>query len=102
MTQEEFLIQTDTVRARVMHLGAGEATPWHYHTEVTDTMVCLTGQIGVRRRQPAETLVLAPGERCHVDPLRVHQVADLSPADPASYLLLQGVGRYDFNVVEES
>jgi mannose-6-phosphate isomerase-like protein (cupin superfamily) len=100
MDQEETLLQTDTVRVRVMHLQPGGATAWHYHREVTDHMVCLTGAIQVGIHDPAETFELRPGQRCTVAVGCVHQVANPDLTSPASYLLIQGVGRYDFIPVE--
>ena len=97
--QEEFLIQTDTVRVRVMELQPGEATAWHFHREVTDHMVCLSGVIEVRLQPDAAVHVLLPGQRCTVAVLQVHQVANTSDSETGSYLLIQGVGRYDFNPV---
>jgi quercetin dioxygenase-like cupin family protein len=97
--REESLIQTDNVRVRVMELQPGEATPWHFHREVTDHMVCLSGVVEVRLQQDAAVHVLFPGQRCMVAVLRVHQVANTSASEIASYLLIQGVGRYDFNPV---
>jgi quercetin dioxygenase-like cupin family protein len=97
--QDEFLIQTDTVRVRVMELQPGEATPWHFHREVTDHMVCLTGVVEVRLQQDVAVHVLFPGQRCKVAVLQVHQVANASYSETGSYLLIQGVGRYDFNPV---
>ena len=100
MKREETLIQTDSVRVRDMQLPPGEATAWHFHREVTDYMVCLTGLIVVRLYQPAAVFELQPGQRCTVEVGRVHQVANGSPSEPASYLLVQGVGHYDFNPVD--
>ncbi len=100
MKREEFLLQTDTVRVRAMELPPGEATPWHFHQEVTDHLVGLTGVIVVRFKEPSAMLELQLGARCAVEVGRVHQVANASPAEPASYLLIQGVGRYDFNTVD--
>jgi quercetin dioxygenase-like cupin family protein len=58
MKREESLIQTDTVRVRVMELLPGDATPWHFHREVTDHMVDLTGLIVVHIKQPTAMLDL--------------------------------------------
>ena len=99
MKREDILILTDTVRVRVMELLPGDATPWHFHSEVTDHMVGLIGVIVVHLKQPAALLELQPGQHCTVEVGRVHQVANNSPTEPASYLLIQGVGRYDFNKV---
>jgi quercetin dioxygenase-like cupin family protein len=100
MKREESLIQTDTVRVRAIELLPGEATPWHFHREVVDHLIGLTGLILVRLKQPVATLELQPGQRCTVEVGRVHQVANGSPSGAASYLLIQGVGRYDFNTLE--
>jgi quercetin dioxygenase-like cupin family protein len=97
MQREEYVIQTDTIRVRIMEFLPGEATPWHFHREVTDHMVCLTGVIVVQLKQPTGRFELQPGQRCTVEVSRVHQVANNSHTEPASYLLIQGVGRYDFN-----
>jgi len=99
MKREESLIQTDTIRVRVMELLPGEATSWHFHSEVTDHMVGLTGVIVVHLKQPTAMLELPPGQRCTVEVGRVHQVANDSLTEPASYLLIQGIGRYDFNTI---
>lgn len=99
MKREETLIQTEQVRVRAMTLPPGEATPWHFHQEVTDHMVGLSGLILVRLEKPQATIELQPGQRCSVEVGRVHQVANGSPSDPASYLLVQGIGRYDFITV---
>ena len=93
---KETLIQTENVRVRVMHLQPGEATPLHHHSEITDHMVGLTGTMQVKLNDPSEEHGLGPGERCQVEPDRVHQVRNINTDKPASYLLVQGVGRYDF------
>ena len=100
MPSEESLIQTDNVRVRVMPLLPGKATPWHFHTEVTDIMVCLNGVILVQLKQPEVQHELQPGQRCTVEVNRPHRVANANPNQPASYLLIQGVGRYDFNPLD--
>ena len=100
MKREESLIQTDTVRVRAMELLPGDSTPWHFHREVTDHLVGLTGVIVVRLKQPSAMFELQPGQRCTVEVGRLHQVANNNSSEPASYLLIQGVGRYDFNAVD--
>ena len=97
--RDEVILETGNVRVRIMVLDANEATAWHFHSEVTDRMLCLQGTIAVEYQVPPESIELACGERCEVAVTRVHRVANLSP-ETAKYLLVQGVGRYDFNVVE--
>lgn len=101
MPQEETLLETGEVRVRVMSLAPGAATPWHFHGEVTDQMVGLSGAVHVYCQAPEQVLTLHPGERCRVEVGRVHRVANASDLEPASYLLIQGVGRYDFNPVSD-
>ncbi len=99
--RDEVILETDDVRVRILVLDAGEATAWHFHTQVTDRMLCLQGRIAVEFRNPPERIELYPGGRCEVAVERVHKVVNLS-TETAKYLLVQGVGRYDFKVLDES
>jgi quercetin dioxygenase-like cupin family protein len=93
--KEEVILETEDVRVRIMCLENGSATDWHYHSCVTDTMICLKGQILVETQKPVEKFKLAVAEKCQVPPKRVHRVVNTS-AGVANYLLIQGLGRYDF------
>lgn len=96
---DEVILETETVRVRILVLDGGEATPWHFHTEVTDRMFCLEGRIAVEYQNSQERVELRPGGRCEVAVEQVHKVVNLTE-HTAKYLLVQGVGRYDFNVVD--
>ena len=96
---DEVILETENVRVRILALAAGQATAWHFHTEVTDKMFCLKGRIAVESLGPQERVELCMGERCEVAVERVHRVVNLGP-DSAKYLLVQGIGRYDFNAVD--
>lgn len=100
MTKPEILIETQNVRVRIMTLESGQATAWHYHTEITDSMFCLSGPVAVEYRDPDECVELVNGQHCDVAVKRLHRVVNLTTRE-ARYLLVQGVGRYDFNVVGE-
>lgn len=95
---EEVLINTDNVSVRILELEVGEALPWHYHSEVTDHVFALDGEIEVQLRSPDEKVALMPGERCDVPTGRVHRVVNKCNRK-TKYLLIQGVGKYDFNKV---
>ena len=97
--RDEVILETGDVCVRILALEGGEATAWHFHTAVTDRMLCLEGAIAVEFRDPQEHVDLEPGGRCEVAMERVHRVVNRA-SDTAKYLLVQGVGRYDFNVVE--
>ena len=100
MKEAEVIAETDNLRVRIMALAARELTDWHYHTQVTDVIFCLTGEILIRQRNPDVAIRLRPGERCQVKAGRVHQLENIV-ADEATYLLVQGIGKYDFNDVGE-
>lgn len=98
MSEAEVLIKTNDARVRIMLMTPHEKNDWHFHTEVTDDIFGLTGTIVVRVQNPDEEVRLAPGQRCQIKTGRVHQVEN--PAETASsYLLVQGIGKYDFNVI---
>jgi len=97
MGEQRSIIATDQVRVRIMELAPGEELAYHYHTEVDDSFFGLTGRIVVNAREPEQAWQLGPGEHCQVAAPHPHSVRNLSPNEPASYLLVQGVGRYDFN-----
>jgi len=98
--RDEVILETEHVRVRILVLEEGEATAWHFHTEVTDRMLCLEGKIAVEYQEPVERIELDCGERCEVAVTRPHRVVNLSSGN-AKYLLVQGVGRYDFNVIDQ-
>lgn len=98
--RDEVILETENVRVRILVLESGQATAWHFHTEVTDRMLCLEGSVAVEFIGPQERVDLKHGDRCDVTVKRVHRVVNLA-SETAKYLLVQGVGRYDFNVVDE-
>ena len=93
------ILETAEVKVRDMFLASGAEVPWHYHSEVADTMVCLQGQIQVELKNPQQRWLLNPGNSCEVVVGRLHRVIATS-SDDARYLLVQGVGRYDFQPLE--
>ncbi len=98
MQETEVIVKTDNVRVRVMRLRPRELAEWHYHSQVTDDIFCLDGKIIVRMQEPDEEIHLSPGQRARVEPGRNHQLENLNDED-AAYLLVQGIGKYDFNLL---
>jgi len=92
---EDIILKTADVSVRVMRLAPNEATAWHHHSAVDDYFVCLKGFIRVETRDGGTTETLAPGETCRIVAGRVHRAGN-SGEGPAEYLLVQGVGPYDF------
>ena len=91
----ETVAEGKDLRVRVLTLGAGQCVPWHYHTDITDSFVCLEGPMVVETRAPRATHVLRPGERCAVGPKTAHYVHGLDDG-PCKFLIVQGVGVYDY------
>ena len=99
MKETGVIVKTDTVRVRIMALDPLEIADWHYHTQISDDIFCLTATIIVRLKEPDEEYQLIPGQRCQIKMGRVHQLENLEDRE-ATYLLVQGIGKYDFNIVK--
>ena len=94
----EWIAKSADIQVRINTLAPGSATPWHFHTAVTDNIFCLEGEIEVGLRDPDRTETLRPGGRQEISPGRVHRV--VNHGDRAlRYLLVQATGPYDFQVV---
>jgi len=83
------------VLVREYVLGPGEFIPWHHHTQVTDYYYGLEGNVLIETRTPAACRELNPGESATVIPPTAHHVFN-SSGKPSRFLLIQGVGQYDF------
>ena len=91
----ETIAEGADLRVQVLTLAAGQAVPWHFHSEITDSFVGLEGRTVVETRAPRATHVLAPGQRCAVGPKTAHTVHG-QDGGPCAFLVVQGVGTYDF------
>lgn len=87
--------KSDEVLVREYTLDPGETIPWHRHSAVSDYYYGLEGEVVIETRGPAARHELGPGHTTTVTPPTVHQVSNAS-AVPCRFLLIQGVGRYDF------
>lgn len=94
MTKRE-IIKTDNVFVRIMELEKGASTDWHFHSEVLDFFVCMKGAVQVETKGPDRVVPLQPGQQAEVTPMKLHRVVNISD-DKAEYLLVQGIGTYDF------
>ena len=94
----ETVAETGGLRVQVLSLGEGEKVPWHFHSEITDTFFCLEGTLEVETRAPKALHQLAAGERCAVPPKTAHEVRGKA-GRPCRFLIVQGVGLYDFQPV---
>lgn len=96
--KDKIIVQTADVRVRQMFLDVGAEVPWHYHSQVVDIMFCLRGEMKVALADPQEATFLSVGEGCEISVGRPHQIS-VAGAEPVSYLLIQGVGEYDFKKI---
>jgi quercetin dioxygenase-like cupin family protein len=97
VAEREILAETPELRMMVLTLPEGQKVPWHWHTNVTDRFFCMQGPMVVETRAPREVFELNPGETCFVPAKRAHRVTGKN-GGPCKFCLLQGVGRYDFNL----
>src|SRR5882757_11131310 len=70
----ELVAEGADLRVQVLSLAAGQCVPWHYHSEISDSFVCLEGPMVVETRAPRHIYRLLPGERCAVPPKTAHYV----------------------------
>ena len=82
-------------RISELQISPTQKVPWHYHTNVHDTFYVIEGQIRIFLHEPSEEVRLGPGETHSVPPGRPHLVANGGDGS-ATFLILQGVGEYDY------
>jgi quercetin dioxygenase-like cupin family protein len=91
----EVVVAGRDVQARVLTLAAGDSIPWHYHSETTDHYFVLRGSLTIATRNPDEERELGVGGRHRVMPGTAHLLSNRGVTE-AQFLLLQGVGKYDW------
>jgi mannose-6-phosphate isomerase-like protein (cupin superfamily) len=82
-------------RVQELQISPTQQVPWHYHTRTQDTFFVIEGSIRLFLRDPKEEVRLGPGETYTVPPRRPHLVVNGGDAS-ATFLVLQGIGEYDF------
>ena len=82
-------------RISELQISKTQKVPWHYHSNVQDTFYVLQGSIRIFMQEPKENVTLRPGETYAVPPRRPHLVTNAGEAS-ATFLVLQGLGEYDF------
>ena len=85
------------LRARLYTLSPGDVIPWHFHSQVTDWYFCLDGRLRVETRAPRADERIAVGGSYAIPPKTAHRISNGGDGDDCQFLLLQGVGTYDFN-----
>ena len=90
-----FHAQRPGFRINELQLSKTQKVPWHYHNNVQDTFYVIAGQLRIFLQNPKEEVRLAPGETFTVKPKRPHLVVNGGESS-ATFLVLQGIGEYDF------
>ena len=78
-----------------LQISKTQKVPWHYHSNVQDTFYVLQGQLRIFLQNPKEEVRLGPGNTYSVPPRRPHLVVNGGEGS-ATFLVLQGIGEYDF------
>src|SRR2546423_12233454 len=92
------VFSTNEVQVYHMVLSPGEEVPWHFTSHVTDTLYVMRGPVTVFTRDPTAMTTVETGETIQTPGRRAHRVANQSDHD-VSVLLIQGVGKYDFQLL---
>ncbi len=82
-------------RINELEISPSQSVPWHYHSHVRDTFYVLEGRLRIFLREPEEEVCLDPGDVYAVEPRRPHHVTNGGDGS-ANFLVLQGMGEYDF------
>ena len=90
----EELMSTTTTRVVEFSLDANEIGPWHYHSSVDEYCYCLEGVVVIEQKDK-ESIALKPGEKLQLAAGDIHRLCNFI-AQPSRYLVVQGVGSYDF------
>jgi len=91
----ETVAEGSDIQARLFTLAAGEVIPWHFHNEVTDWYFVLEGRLSIETRAPRDVATVAVGDSYRIPAKTAHLISNKTEAR-CRFLLLQGVGRYDF------
>lgn len=98
--RRETLAEAPGLRVRLLTLLEGQSVPWHYHTTITDTFFCMRGPMRILTRSPAETHILYNGDTLTVSPATPHFVEAVEEAG-CQFMIVQGVGKYDYVAVKD-
>jgi quercetin dioxygenase-like cupin family protein len=82
-------------RITELQISPTQQVPWHCHNNIQDTFYVIDGCISLFLREPKEEVRLGPGETYSVRPRRPHLVSN-GGASSATFLVLQGIGEYDY------
>jgi mannose-6-phosphate isomerase-like protein (cupin superfamily) len=82
-------------RITELQISKKQKVPWHYHSNVEDTFYVLEGELRIFLQEPKEEVRLKPGQTYTARARRPHLVTNGGEGS-ATFLVLQGIGEYDF------
>ncbi len=95
----ELVAEAKDLRAQLFTLAPGEEIPWHWHSHITDRFYCLFGTLRIETRAPRADERITVGGSYAVPPKTAHRASNGGDHGDCRFLLLQGVGAYDFNKI---
>ena len=95
----ETVVKGTDVQVRLFTLAPGETIPWHFHSDSSDHYFVLEGLLSISTREPASTRTLSVGQTHRISPRTPHLIAN-GGEEGCRFLLVQGVGAYDWNAAE--
>jgi Mannose-6-phosphate isomerase len=100
VSSRKIVAESADVQVKEFLLVPGEEVPWHHHSAVFDVFYCLAGSLTVQRMdvfsgERLPDLVLQVGDSAKVEPGTAHRPFN-AEASPCRFLIVQGVGTYDF------
>ncbi|MDH3318714.1 MAG: cupin domain-containing protein [Betaproteobacteria bacterium] len=93
--RRQFHAERPGFRINELQISPTQKVPWHYHTHVQDAFYVIEGSIRIFLQNPKEEVTLKPGDTYSVPPRRPHLVTNGGDTS-ATFLVLQGIGEYDF------
>lgn len=91
----ELHLERPGFRINELKISPSQKVPWHFHTDIQDTFYVIEGQINIFMQKPKEKIKLSPTETYSVSAGRPHLVTNAGKTS-ATFLVLQGVGEYDY------
>ena len=99
--RQQYHAERPGFRINELQISPTQTVPWHYHSHVQDTFYVIEGHLRIFLQDPQEEARLAPGDTYSVPPRRPHLVTNDADTS-ATFLVLQGIGEYDFVPLEPS
>ena len=98
--KRKLVMEGEDMFVKEFTLGQGEVVPWHHHSQVSDVFYCIEGDLLIELKdafsgESREAIRLRVGESARVDPGTAHQPTNAGKG-LCRFLLVQGVGAYDF------